>query len=120
MRLPVLFTLVAAALACGDGPIEPGFGAHYRVELEPDIPVLTATTVSVTVSYGGCGGNRDFEIRQRLRSDAAEIWLRKITPDEPCDRYVTERRTFVVPWPARTAAMVTLLAPDLDPYQLRP
>ena len=116
----VVATLVAMACASSTDPVVPDFGAGYNVELSPNPPSLSATTISVTVSYGGCGENREFILQHRMIASAAEVWLRKVTPDEPCDLLVTERRTFTVPEPVRSAAAVSLLAPALNPYQLRP
>jgi hypothetical protein len=102
-------------------PAVPDFGAHYRVELQPDPPVLQAASVAVTVSYGACGGNREFVLQYRSPSDTeVDVWLRKVTPDEACDMLVTERRVFAAPQPVRDAMVVMLLRPDEDAYQLRP
>jgi hypothetical protein len=122
-RILVLIVTGAIGMACGGatGPEQPNFGAEYRVVLEPDPPVLAAGSLSVTVSYGGCGGNREFELRHRIRTDTeADIWLEKITPDESCDMLVTERRVFAIPPPVRYVTAVTLLTRDHDPIQLQP
>ena len=121
-KITVLIVTGAIGMACAGttGPEQPNFGAQYRVVLEPDPPVLAAGSLSVTVSYGGCGNNRDFVLEHRIRMDAADIWLHKITPDESCDMLVTERRTFAIPAPVRYVATVTLLTRDHEPLQLRP
>jgi hypothetical protein len=116
-------TLFAAcvALACGDSTSPGGrFGSQYRVMLDPDRPALGAANVSITVSYGGCRGNHVFVLRSRLDGGMASIWLQKITPDEMCDMLVVERRTFGLPASAFNATSVMLLAPEIDPVQLRP
>jgi hypothetical protein len=121
-KIAVLIVTGAIGMACAGatGP-EPNFGAQYRVLLEPDPPVLAAGSLSVTVSYGGCGSNREFVVRHRIRTDTeADIWLQKITPDESCDMLVTERRVFAIPPPVRYVAAVTLLTRDNDPLQLLP
>jgi hypothetical protein len=120
-KIAVLIVTGAIAMACATGPEEPNFGAQYRVVLEPDPPVLAAGSLSVTVSYGGCGSNREFALRHRIRTDtAADIWLQKITPDESCDMLVTERRVFPIPPPVRYVVAVQLLTRDNDPLQLLP
>ena len=122
-KIAVLIVTGAIGMACAGatGPEQPDFGAQYRLVLEPDPPVLAAGSLSVTVSYGGCGGNREFALRHRIRTDTeADIWLQKITPDEPCDMLVTERRVFAIPPAVRYVAAVTLLTRDNDPVQLRP
>ena len=96
-------------------PVDPFFGARYRVLLQPESPALSGTTVSVTVSYGGCRNNHGFVLRHRIQMDVAEIWLRKTTPDESCDMLVTERRVFTIPGRANSYS-VTLIVPDVDPY----
>lgn len=100
----------------------PSFGAHYSVLLEPDAPrpQLAAAELAVTVSYGGCRGGHDFVLGHRTRSDTADVWLRKVTANEPCDMLVIERRTFALPERVLTAAAVVLLAPDSVEIQLRP
>jgi hypothetical protein len=120
-KIAVLIVTGAIGMACATGPEEPNFGAQYRVVLEPDPPVLAAGSLSVAVSYGGCGSNREFVLRHRIRADtAADIWLQKITPDESCDMLVTERRVFPIPPPVRYVVTVQLLTRDNDPLQLLP
>ena len=119
--------LLVLALACSMGcatttaPEQSDFGAHYRVPLQPDPPVLEATSLHLTVSYGACGTNREFVLRYRSRSDTyVDVWLRKDTPDEPCDMLVIERRVFPAPETVRDAAVVILLRPGDSTYPLRP
>jgi hypothetical protein len=117
--------LLAGSIATGceliTGPKSSDFGADYNVALEPDPPTLAVSSFAVTVSYGGCGEEREFAFHHHLRiDDAAEIWLRKVTPNEPCDRLVTERRTFSVPSTVSSSGTVILLTPNNDPYQVRP
>jgi hypothetical protein len=122
-KITALIVTGAIGMACAGatGPEQPNFGAQYRVVLEPDPPVLAAGSLSVTVSYGGCGNNREFVLRHRIRTDTeADIWLQKVTPDESCHMLVTERRVFPIPPPVRYVAAVTLLTRDNDPLQLRP
>jgi hypothetical protein len=119
----ILLILIAASMtvACTrtTAPSEP-FGARYRVMFEPDAPILTATTLSATVSYGGCRGNHRFVLRSRIGSGSAAVWLQKETPDESCDMLVTEPRSFELPASVGAATTVVLLSPDIEPYQLRP
>jgi hypothetical protein len=114
--------LVSLAGAC-DSATEPTgfFGADYSVELDPAPPVL-GTTLSITVAYGACGSQREFQLRHRmLTATEAEVWLRKVAPDESCDMLVTERREFAIPAPVGAATSVTLLMPpESEPYRLRP
>ena len=124
LSLALLVLVPASSMGCATttAPAVPDFGAHYRVELQPDPPLLQAASVAVTVSYGGCGFNRqEFVLRYRSPSDTeVDVWLRKVTPDEPCDMLVTERRVFPAPQQVRDATVVMLLRPDEDAYQLRP
>src|SRR5687767_7493917 len=102
-KIAVLIVTGAIGMACtGTTGPEPNFGAQYRVVLQPDPPILAAGSLSVTVSYGGCGSNREFALRHRISTDTeADIWLQKVTPDESCDMLVTERRVFAIPPPVR-------------------
>ena len=120
-RLALFVAVVAFAIACAGGTaaLEP-FGSRYRIPLEPNPPTLSATTVSVTLSYGGCRGNHTFALRHRVQAGAASIWLQKTTPDEACDMLVTERREFSLPAAVQAAGSVILLRPEDDPHQLRP
>ena len=122
-KIAVLMITGAIGMACAGttGPKQPNFGAQYQVVLEPDPPVLAAGSLSITVSYGGCGSNREFVLRYRIRTDTeADVWLEKITPDESCDMLVTERRVFAIPPPVRYVTAVTLLTRDNDPLPLLP
>ena len=120
-RKAALLVALSNAAGCGglSAPTEP-FGSEYRVMLEPSPPALTASAVSLTVAYGGCSGNHAFALRTRLESGNAALWLQKLTPDQPCDMLITERRTFDLPAAVQAAVSVTLLAPAIDPYPLRP
>lgn len=120
-RIALLFC-GAIPLGCSlfTDPAPPGFGAHYRVLFQP-APVLSAQSLSVTVWYGGCRNNHEFALRHEIRPGGdAHVWLQKVTPNEPCDMLVTERRDFSLPNGVRDAAVVELLTPDNDPYPLRP
>ena len=119
-RFRSLIGLLLAATACSAplGPSEPDFGAMYSVAPTP-APLLTESNLRVTVQYGGCQGGHAFELRYHVRSaGAADVWLHKLTPDQPCDMLVTASIEFPLPQPVRQAATVTLLAPD-DEFLLR-
>jgi hypothetical protein len=119
----VLLATATVIIGCSttSAPSQPDFGAHFRVTLQPDPPVLTAASLAVTVSYGACGDNREFLLEYHSRSATeVEVWLRKITPDESCRMLVTERRVFATPESVRAAAVVTFLRPEDNAYQLRP
>lgn len=118
--LPILIA-ASVVLACGQStePQEP-FGAAYRVLAEPDPPALNASTVNLSVSYGGCRPNHVFRLKNRIDGGIASIWLYKATPDESCDMLVAERRVFELPSDVQGAASVVLLAPNGDAYTLRP
>jgi len=111
---------VASVIVACATSTAPSFGAHYRILLEPDAPQLSATQLAVTVSYGGCRNDHDFVLGHRMGSDRADVWLRKVTADQPCDMLVTERRTFALPERVRTAAVVVLLISHDSEVQLRP
>jgi hypothetical protein len=115
------FLLVAALLLLGcSDPVAPdpdAFGALYRIQEVPDPPVLNGQTLEVTLEYGGCRGNHEFELRSRLTSPTSvDVWLRKTTPDEPCDMLVIERRNFQV---TASAGAVRLLGPQGAAFILR-
>lgn len=121
--LRVALTLAAGflTLACTQStPPTDLFGARYVVRLQPDPPVLTAATVSLTVTYGGCRGSHAFSLQSQIHGSHSWIWLRKVTRDESCDMLVIERREFDVPDNVRGAASVVLLSPENEPLQLRP
>jgi hypothetical protein len=120
---PCLAALIAVALAttgCDSmpGPTGTEFGAHYRIELEPDPPTLNATALAVTVSHGGCRGGHEFRVQQRLVGSMLELWVVKVTEDEPCDMLVVQRVTLDAP-AASGALQVVLRGPNIDPYRLR-
>lgn len=111
----------AMVIGCRSGtePPEP-FGFHYQVVGQPDPPALEGATVSLTVSYGGCGPDHEFVVRRDMQPGATTIWLQKTTPDQPCDALFEERRSFTLPQQAAAATTLVLLAPDGSSYQLRP
>src|SRR5687767_9853382 len=106
-------------LGCSD-PVAPdpsAFGALYRIQEVPDPPVLNGQNLEVTVEYGGCRGNHEFELRSRLTSPTSvDVWLRKTTPNEPCDMLVIERRSFQV---TSGSGAVRLLGPEGAAFVLR-
>jgi hypothetical protein len=110
---------VLLLLGCSD-PVAPdpaAFGALYRIQEAPDPPVLTGQTLEVTLQYGGCRANHEFEIRsQATSSNSTDVWLRKTTPNEPCDMLVTERRSFRV---TAASGAVRLLGPEGAAFVLR-
>jgi hypothetical protein len=114
--LPVAALLL---LGCSD-PVAPdpdAFGARYLIQSEPDPPVLSGQTLDVTLEYGGCRANHDFQVRSRATSaTSTDIWLRKTSPDEPCDMLVVERRSFQV---TISAGSVRLLGPEGAAFILR-
>jgi len=107
-----LLGLVVLA-GCGStlGPGEPNFGAQYQVSAEPP-PAITGTALTVTLQYGGCNGGHDFQLITRTRDLSAEVWLRKLTADQPCDMLVIEPRSFQLPLSVTEAASIALLAPN--------
>jgi hypothetical protein len=115
-------TFVLAALlllGCSDpaAPDPEAFGASYRIQPAPDPPALTGQTLDVTLEYGGCRNNHEFELRSRATSsNSTDIWLRKTSPNEPCDMLVVERRSFPVTAPA---GAVRLLGPERAAFILR-
>lgn len=115
-------TIALAALlllGCSD-PVAPdpaAFGALYRIQPAPDPPILTGQSLAVTLQYGGCRTNHEFEVRSRVTSPTStDLWLRKTTPDEPCDMLVIERRSFQV---TASAGAVRLLGPQGAEFILR-
>jgi hypothetical protein len=115
------FFAVAALLLLGcSDPVAPdpdAFGARYLIQSDPDPPVLIGQTLEVTLEYSGCRTDHEFELRSRATSaNSADVWLRKTTPDEPCDMLVIERRTFLV---TTSADAVRLLGPEGAAFILR-
>lgn len=109
-----------ALMGCtsGMGPGEMDFGADYRVE-EASAPARSADSVGVTVSYGACATNREFNLQYRIRSvGSADLWLVKVTPNEPCEMLVTERRSFVLPDTLQAFQALTLFAPGGQSFDL--
>jgi hypothetical protein len=106
-------------LGCSD-PVAPdpdAFGALYRIQEVPDPPVLNGQTLEVTLEYGGCRNSHEFELRSRTTSPTStDVWLRKTSPNEPCDMLVVERRSFQV---ASSAGSVRLLGPEGAAFILR-
>jgi hypothetical protein len=118
-----VFLLALLAVGCSS-PVAPdpsAFGAQYRIQIAPDPPVIAGQTLTVTLEYGGCGGNHEFELRFRMTSAmSADVWLRKVTPDQPCDMQVIERRSFVLPGSVTAPLSLRLLGPDDLEFGLRP
>ena len=116
---PLSAVVALLLLGCSD-PVAPdpdAFGARYLIQSDPDPPVLTGQTLEVTLEYGGCRTNHDFEVRSRATSaNSTDIWLRKTSPDEPCDMLVVERRSFQV---TASAGSVRLLGPEGAAFILR-
>ena len=123
MNLPRVFVLALLAVGCSS-PVAPdpsAYGAHYQIQIAPDPPVLAGQTLTVTLEYGGCGGHHEFELRYRMTSAiSADIWLRQVTPDQPCDMLVIERRSFSLAGAVTAAASIRLLGPDDAVFPLRP
>ena len=114
-------TLLVVACSSPVAPDPSAYGAHYTIQLAPDPPILTGQGLTVTLQYGGCGGDHEFELQHRMTSaTGADIWLRKVTPDEPCDMLVVERRSFQLPGSVATALSIRLLAPEGAEFRLRP
>lgn len=116
---PLLAVAALLLLGCSDpaAPDPDAFGARYLIQSDPDPPVLIGQTLEVTLEYGGCRANHDFELRSRATSEnSTDIWLRKTSPDEPCDMLVVERRSFQV---TTSAGSVRLLAPEGAAFILR-
>lgn len=114
MKLARVCFALLTVVGCSDstGP-DSLFGPLYSIEDEPVPPFLAARTLVVTVQYGGCAGGHEFEVRYRtVASTIVSIWLHKLTPDQPCDMLVTERRSFAVPGQMSFAGSVILLGPD--------
>lgn len=116
---PLFAVAALLLLGCSD-PVAPdpdAFGARYLIQSDPDPPVLIGQTLEVTLEYGGCRTDHEFELRSRATSaNSADVWLRKTTPDEPCDMLVIERRTFLV---TTSADAVRLLGPEGAAFILR-
>jgi len=115
-----LFAVTALLLLSCSDPVAPdpaAFGALYRIQETPDPPILTGQTLEMTLEYGGCQGSHEFEIRARATSPTStDVWLRKTTPNEPCDMLVVERRSFQV---TTSAGSVRLLGPEGAAFILR-
>ena len=116
---PLVAVAALLLLGCSD-PVAPdpdAFGARYLIQSDPDPPVLIGQTLEVTLEYGGCRTNHDFEVRSRATSaNSTDVWLRKTSPDEPCDMLVVERRSFQV---NSSAGSVRLLGPNGAAFILR-
>jgi hypothetical protein len=119
MRSPRFAWASLVILGCSDpaAPDPAAFGALYRIQPDPDPPALNGQTLEVTLEYGGCRSNHEFELRSRATSPSStDVWLRKTTPDEPCDMLVIERRNFTV---TTSAGAVRLLGPQGVAFILR-
>lgn len=115
-----LFAVAALLLLGCTDPVAPdpdAFGARYLIQSDPDPPVLIGQTLEVTLEYGGCRTSHEFELRSRVTSpNSTDLWLRKTSPDEPCDMLVVERRSFQV---TTSAGSVRLLGPEGTSFILR-
>jgi hypothetical protein len=121
---PSRLVCAALLLAGCSSPVAPdptAYGAQYLIQSEPHPPILAGQMLTVTLQYGGCGGNHEFELRhQMVSATGADIWLRKVTPDQPCDMLVVERREFPVPSAVNAAELIRLLGPGDAEFPLRP
>ena len=116
-----LATLLAVGCSSPVAPDPSAFGARYEIRAEPDPPALAGQTLSVTLQYGGCSGNHEFELRHRMTSSSgADIWLRKTTPDQPCDMLVIERRSCLLSGSLSFTPSLRLLGPEGTQFELRP
>src|SRR5688572_1028580 len=119
MKSPTIALAALLLLGCSD-PVAPdpaAFGALYRIQETPDPPILTGQTLEVTLEYGGCRNSHEFELRSRVTSAiSVDVWLRKTTPDEPCDMLVIERRSFQM---TASAGAIRLLGPEGATFVLR-
>ena len=103
--------LALAGCTTGLDPSAPDFGANYQVSTE-SLPAISGTALVVTLVYGGCNGGHTFQLITRTRDLSSEIWLKKITDDQPCDMLITEDRAFELPNAVAQSLDVTLLAPN--------
>lgn len=119
---PLILLACLGTLSCVDtiGPQGPDFGVGYNIVLEPNAPVLDSSGVTLTVTYSGCSDNKEFQVWYRVvGTSMAEVWLHRVSPHEPCDLFIEERRTFAVPLTVQAADGVVLLGPNIEPYVLR-
>src|SRR5262245_41162854 len=81
-------------------------------------PALEGDRLVVGVSYSGCSGNHEFELRSRQLSPThAEVWLVKVTPDQACTTMVRETKEFRLPVDL-AGEKLTLRGPDGESYPL--
>jgi hypothetical protein len=120
-RIPLLVLLLGPACTSPVAPPDPdAFGADYRILEQPDPPLLSGTVLGVTLQYGGCNAGQLFELEfRRTLPGAVVVWLRKTSPDQPCDALFTERRDFTVPVAVRDADSIRLFGPDGLELELR-
>lgn len=97
------------------------FGAQYNLLQTSSLPSLSNDTLHIRVSYSGCSGNHAFTIRHSIKSSSTtEIWLFKETPDQPCDAYFEEEKTYLLPENIRSQQNIVLVGPYGKRFTLRP
>jgi hypothetical protein len=103
--------LLALAGCTGLDPSAPDFGALYQVSTEPP-PILSGTTLVVTLTFSGCNGGHTFQLVTRTKDLTSRIWLRKVTDNQTCDMLITEDRGFELPVGVAQSLSITLRAPN--------
>jgi hypothetical protein len=125
----VAAAIVAWIALVGSGCLSDGdddatrFGYEYEVATQGSgsmMPVLRDDTLELSVAYGGCNFPHAFALRtHRASANCLEVWLYKVTPDEPCLVLYRASVEFRLPGSVARTPRVILLAPDGETYVLR-
>lgn len=86
------------------------FGYNYLIIANDSLPVIMNDSLYVRLGYSGCNRNHEFIIKEYFpNSKQAEVWLQKLTEDQPCDMYIEENRSFLLSSKVLEADKVMLL-----------
>ncbi len=97
----------------------PEFGAEYSLLETSTLPSIARDSVFVRVGYSGCDGNHSFVLDYRIAPLAADMWLVKKTPDQPCLAYFEETKSFPLPAEVSESLRIVLKGPYGKSFSLR-
>ncbi|MBO6622186.1 MAG: hypothetical protein JJ892_14095 [Balneola sp.] len=123
MRTFVFILLVTLLVGCFDNQSvnsseEIEFGALYSVIISSNLPTISNGNLIIKVSYSGCNDGHEFELKNRTVNSAAELWLFKLTEDQPCDAYFEEEKTFNLSESILSSEKIVLITPTDDRIEL--
>lgn len=122
-QLTTFFAILFIFVACTDsGTLKPEnsqFGTQYSLVTEGEVPFIREDTLVAEVTYSGCNGGHEFDLISQSTSSPAQLWLYKVTPNQDCEAFFRERKSFPLIQSMRQADDIQMLAPDGSRVTLR-